>query len=1162
MALTPILGIQQVATNQSNKEATINDAILALEGAGNGTLTLDYSTLSGDYVLSESLFSRNFLFKPVNQPAGVTAITLHLPRTVNGHPVQRIFVIKNSSTAGITVFITGAQAGTSGATGVLLPEGSARLMAMDGDDLIIASEATTASRFIDLTDVPPTYEGKKGLTYRVKQDETGLEFVDGLSVGELSDTDTTGKADGSILRFNGSSQKWVATPLSLINTFLGLSDTPDSFAGMAGYLLHVNAAANSLEFINPLSLGGPVTGGGNTGQVLTKLSATDGDYGWNTPGLPLPAGGVAGQYLKKNSAFAGDAGWVDLPAPVKELPSGGTAGQVLAKITNVDGAVEWVDSSKLQESFAPAIVNSVAVSLLNGDRFTLPWTPTVGNALIVGYFSNVTITAQSGWVEMAALTANSWWNGAKTFGRIVQTSDTSTIAPCNVGTADAAVVFEIDMRYLAGGLPGLVSLMGYSDTNVPEVVKPDASVIIAGTANRGGAHPAYTVTGTLFNTSPSQDSTHGGNRYAGGVFIDPADAGATVDISYDMGSGGASGVYFYIVLKAISAELEEAPTDGQRYVRRNKVWAVQGAALPAGGNSGQILFKLSQTDGDASWGDAPAGVPAGGTASQVLTKNSGVAGDYTWKTVGLVPVGGSTGQILTKKSGSDLDTQWSTAPLGLPTGGAVGKILVKSGTGDGAASWSDPPHELPTGGAQNQYLVKNTAGDFDVVWKSGPTGIPTGGTVGQILTKNSSTDGDFSWKVAPTGVPTGGLTGQVLTKVSPTDGDVAWQTVAAGGSSSVTVTDGTTSVSSVSKIKFSGATVTDAGSGEVDVAVSGGGGGGGGITWSVSATGTGAPQNIPLPFANIPAFKAFVFVNGLRYRSSEYNIAGAVLTMTSNAAGDMIEILGPDGDIPTDPYSVPGITAAYGFRQITTTYTGPLFKAYRTLDSAQQDFYPASDGTFDPATLGTWSGGSDVKLITWYDQSNNGHHITTVTPGDGCRLVIAGVPQTVAGKLVGNWDSPRRYSVPFTLIDTENYVFDLLQLGGSDWRSLHHTQLTSSHLSYGFKSSSGQMGLQRNGSADNEAGAVITSGSNHLVTWHGPAYTPGTYTIEQFLDGAANGNPSLAYSDAMTSQHDLASANGADSFFGKIGELAFYKRAMTTSERQSVETQMRQVWGI
>lgn len=64
--------------------------------------------------------------------------------------------------------------------------------------------------------------------------------------------------------------------------------------------------------------------------------------------------------------------------------------------------------------------------------------------------------------------------------------------------------------------------------------------------------------------------------------------------------------------------------------------------------------------------------------------------------------------------------------------------------------------------------------------------------------------------------------------------------------------------------------------------------------WTVSATGTGASQDITLPVSvsNSVRHRVFVFVNGLRAAIGEYSISGTTLTITTNASGDAIQIVG------------------------------------------------------------------------------------------------------------------------------------------------------------------------------------------------------------------------------------------------------------------------------
>lgn len=75
----------------------------------------------------------------------------------------------------------------------------------------------------------------------------------------------------------------------------------------------------------------------------------------------------------------------------------------------------------------------------------------------------------------------------------------------------------------------------------------------------------------------------------------------------------------------------------------------------------------------------------------------------------------------------------------------------------------------------------------------------------------------------------------------------------------------------------------------------GGGGAVGEAAWKVDAVGTGAPQNIVIPDINPAEQAVMIFVNGLRWQTTEYSIAGNVVTLTTNSAGDAIEIVGPLG---------------------------------------------------------------------------------------------------------------------------------------------------------------------------------------------------------------------------------------------------------------------------
>lgn len=68
--------------------------------------------------------------------------------------------------------------------------------------------------------------------------------------------------------------------------------------------------------------------------------------------------------------------------------------------------------------------------------------------------------------------------------------------------------------------------------------------------------------------------------------------------------------------------------------------------------------------------------------------------------------------------------------------------------------------------------------------------------------------------------------------------------------------------------------------------------GSGVTTWNVTATGTGSSQSITLPYSDLTLTEFSVFINGLRFTIAQLAILGSTLTLTTNASGDSIEIVG------------------------------------------------------------------------------------------------------------------------------------------------------------------------------------------------------------------------------------------------------------------------------
>lgn len=169
MPTTPLLGIEELTANQSQKEVTINDGFIALESATNATLAVDFS--GGTTVtLSVPEFTRNFIFRC---EAATADSILRVPYQVNANPTSRLFTVANFSGHGIEVKTNN---GTDDS--VIIANGATRLLSVDGENNVVtASEAAIISAFVGLTDVPASYTGAAGRYVMVNGSATGLEFV-------------------------------------------------------------------------------------------------------------------------------------------------------------------------------------------------------------------------------------------------------------------------------------------------------------------------------------------------------------------------------------------------------------------------------------------------------------------------------------------------------------------------------------------------------------------------------------------------------------------------------------------------------------------------------------------------------------------------------------------------------------------------------------------------------------------------------------------------------------------------------------------------------------------------------------------------------------------------------------------------------------------------
>lgn len=177
--------------------------------------------------------------------------------------------------------------------------------------------------------------------------------------------------------------------------------------------------------------------------------------------------------------------------------------------------------------------------------------------------------------------------------------------------------------------------------------------------------------------------------------------------------------------------------------------------------AGSWVFVLNLKGADGVDG---AGVPTGGNTGQVLVKASNANFDTTWVTqaTGQVPVGGTTGQILTKVSNADLDTTWTDIPPGTefyfqatpPTPTSPGAEWIDSDTGvkytwvdDGtSAQWVEfGPSVMPVTNSVSTDSLWDAKGDLAVGTGANTASKLAVGTNGYVLTADSTAPTGLKW---------------------------------------------------------------------------------------------------------------------------------------------------------------------------------------------------------------------------------------------------------------------------------------------------------------------------------------------------------------------------------------------------------------------------------
>lgn len=128
----------------------------------------------------------------------------------------------------------------------------------------------------------------------------------------------------------------------------------------------------------------------------------------------------------------------------------------------------------------------------------------------------------------------------------------------------------------------------------------------------------------------------------------------------------------------------------------------------------------------------------------------------------------------------------------------------------------------------------------------------------------------------------------------------------------------------------------------------------------------------------------------------------STVNATTIAAGSLL------GDLSAPAYS------AWGFRKLHSSYSGPAIRVRRLSDSVEQDI-ALSGNDLNTAALLSFTGGSgSAYVVTYYDLTGNGRHLTQPTASAQHRIVNGGVLDAQNGKPIAIGNANSYYSGAFS----------------------------------------------------------------------------------------------------------------------------------------------------
>ena len=420
---TPIFSIPEVATNQTQKETTINNATVWLEGALADDFAVTFT--SNAATLSSTQYTQHMSYSTGTAAANST-LTIPL--------VKKLFIVDNS--AGVHTITVGGASGAS----VAVPAGAMSICRCDGTDV------HTVTALASLGGVS-SVAGNTGVVTLAELHTAGLEVSSNKgSASGYAGLDSGGRVPFAQLPTAlGEALSWVGTWNANTNSPALASGT-----GTAGYTYTVSTAGTTtLDGISQWNVGDKVVFDG-TASVWQKID-----------GLATEVVSVAGRTGAVTLAVADVSGAAPTASPVLTTPT------IAAAPTGADNSLlipstSWVRGyvASLSYSYTLAGLTDVALSTLtSGQVLTYNGAHWVNSTPSAGAVSSV--AGRTGAVTLAVADVS----GAAPLASPALTTPTVVAAPS--GSDNSLLLPSTSwVRAYVTGLAYSATLSGLSDVTL------------------------------------------------------------------------------------------------------------------------------------------------------------------------------------------------------------------------------------------------------------------------------------------------------------------------------------------------------------------------------------------------------------------------------------------------------------------------------------------------------------------------------------------------------------------------------------------------------------------------------------------------------------------------------------------------------------------------